>query len=127
MGCPICSTRPGAPPGTTEESPTDTVMFTFFVGNDTQILVIVAPRLPWYTSYWVATVAVSPFKSLDTDCEPLAPRSPWMTSAPARGFATQSVANRWAGPKKTVGVVTPHVRRHGSTTQSLGTAMPTPW
>ena len=127
MVCTICSARPGAPPGMTVESPTETEMVTFFVGNDTQMSVIATPGLPSNASPWVATVAGIPFKSFDTDASPLIGSAPRTTKAPAGGFASQSIARGWAGPMKTVGVVTPQVRRQGSTAQSLGTSMPTPW
>jgi len=111
----------------TGESPADTVMFTPFVGSDTQMLVVVTPALPLDTSSWVETVAGIPFKSFDTDASPLIGSVSRTTSDLAGGFDTQAMANGLAGPMKTVGVSTPQVGSHGSTSQSLGTSMPTPW
>ncbi len=76
----------------TGETPTDTEMFTPFVGNDTQMSVIATPGLPSYASPWVATVAGMPFKSFDTDANPRIGSAPSTTSAPAGGFASQLIA-----------------------------------
>jgi len=101
-------------------------MFTSFLGSDTQMVVIVTARFPSYGSSWVAKKASSPFRFVATIFNPLG-SAPRMTSAPAGGLASQLISDGWAGPIKTVGVVTPHVARHGSTSQSFGTSMPTPW
>ena len=89
--------------------------------------VIVAPRLPWYTSYWVASSAMIPFSRVGMDFTHGVGRAPNTTNAAWGGLATQLIVNGWAGPTKTVGAVIPQVGRHGSTSQSLGTSMSTPW
>ena len=49
------SVVPGAPPGTCEDSPTAIEIVIPLARRETKKWVIVAPRVPWYTSCLVVT------------------------------------------------------------------------